>query len=127
VTIYVRYQGTMPGRRGMMPGIFALMTQLLRSESLDETEMAWYRGLTAWYNAQYTDPSTVDPLVYDTRVHPHASAWFKIHPTHLLEPLKECQQLLRKHEVRCERVVSSDPGTVIYEDEVQVIVVPSRT
>lgn len=51
-------------------------------------------------------------------------AWFKATAGHLIERVDGYLEILAAHEVACERVESTDPGRVVYEDEVQVVVVP---
>ena len=51
-------------------------------------------------------------------------AWFKDSAWHLLERVEPYLRLLDAHQVPWEKLESQNHGTVIYEDEVQVIVVP---
>jgi len=88
-----------------------------------EQHRAWRKG-NEWYDAAYPDPSDTDPSVYDETVNPQATAWFKISATHLLDRVPEYLDILRAHGVECERVESDDPGRIIYEDDVQIVVVP---
>lgn len=89
---------------------------------LSAGEEEFRRTTNAWYDAAYTNPSTVDPRVYDDN--PLAAAWFKPAAAYLLEPVGGYLEILAAHNVPCERYVSSAPGRVIYEDEAQVVVVP---
>lgn len=79
----------------------------------------------AWYNAAYVNPSDVDPVYYDLDVNPEAAAWFKTTATHLLARLPPYLELLRAHDEPFEVLYSdTPPGRVIYEDDVQIVVVP---
>lgn len=72
------------------------------------------------------DPSASNPAVYDPVVNPQAAAWFKDSATHLLERIEPYLDLLKRHGVPCVRLVSDDPGQVVYEDAVQIVVVPHK-
>ncbi|MEU6659104.1 hypothetical protein [Streptomyces sp. NPDC046821] len=122
-TEYVRYQATAPNERGHLTGIFGLVNRLGRSGKLSEAQERFRRENNAWYDQAYTDPSTVDPSVYDPAVNPTATAWFKPTATHLLERIGGYLEILAAHGVDCRLVRSADPGRVIYEDDVQVVVV----
>ncbi len=74
---YVRFQGTVPRARGNFPGVFGLVNSLAREGRLTAAQERFRRTHNDWYDAAYTDPSTVDPTVYDERVNPGAAAWFK--------------------------------------------------
>lgn len=47
--------------------------------------------------------------------------------THLLERVPGYLRILAAHGVECVRVELADPGTVIYDDPHQVVVVPYAT
>lgn len=123
-TAYVRFQSTERSPRGHFPGIFALANGLAREGRLTEEQQRFWRAANDWYDAAYTDPSRVDPTVYDPGVNPRAVAWFKGTATHLLDRIPGYLALLTAHGVPCERLESADPGRVVYEDEHQVVVVP---
>lgn len=57
-------------------------------------------------------------------MHPRATAWFKDTATHLLDRVPRYVEILDEHGVPCVRVESQNPGRVIYEDDVQIVVVP---
>ncbi|MZG03727.1 hypothetical protein GTW62_15855, partial [Streptomyces sp. SID5614] len=46
--------------------------------------------------------------------------------THLLDRIPGYLALLAAHGVPCERLESADPGRVVYEDDVQIVVVPRQ-
>ncbi|MGW6285127.1 hypothetical protein [Streptomyces sp. NPDC055107] len=123
-TTYVRFQSTERSPRGHFPGIFALANGLAGEGRLTEEQRRFWRSANDWYDAAYTDPSRVDPTVYDPGVNPGAVAWFKETATHLLDRIPGYLALLAAHGVPCERLESADPGRVVYEDEHQVVVVP---
>ncbi|WP_205327618.1 hypothetical protein [Glycomyces sp. YM15] len=121
---YVRFQSAHRNQRGYFTGVFGLINTLAKQGKLTDEQESFRRSNNDWYNAAYPDPSTVDPTVYDHEVHAGAAAWFKPSATHLLERVPGYLEILTAHDVECETVRSADPGRVIYEDEVQVVVVP---
>ncbi|MCX5387349.1 hypothetical protein [Streptomyces sp. NBC_00083] len=121
---YVRFQSPHRNGRGHFTGVFGLVNNLAREGRLSAEEEAFRRTNNAWYDAAYTDPSTVDPSVYDDAVNPGAAAWFKPSATHLLVRVPGYLSILAAHGVDCLALSSADPGRVIYEDDVQVVVIP---
>jgi len=122
--VFVRFQSPTPGKRGVHLGVFGLTNLLGRGGQLSAEEHAVWRAGNDWYDATYTNPADVDPSVYDVTVNPQATAWFKDSATHLLARVPPYLAILRSHGVECVRVESADPGRVVYEDDVQVVVVP---
>ncbi|NEB79341.1 hypothetical protein G3I40_29590 [Streptomyces sp. SID14478] len=123
-TGYVRFQSPHRNRRGTFTGLFGLVNNLAREGRLTAEQESFRRVNNAWYDAAYTDPSTVDPTVYDEEVNPGAAAWFKPTATHLLDRVPGYLEILAAHGVDCRLVRSADPGRVLYEDDVQIVVVP---
>ncbi|MEW2066322.1 hypothetical protein [Streptomyces sp. NPDC007346] len=121
---YVRFQSPHRNRRGHFTGVFGLINMLAREGRLTEEQELFRRKHNSWYNAAYTDPSTVDPAVYDHEINPGAAAWFKPSARHLLARVPGYLEILAAHGVDCRLLRSADPGRVIYEDDVQVVVVP---
>ncbi|MFJ9055375.1 hypothetical protein [Streptomyces sp. NPDC102409] len=121
---YVRFQSPYRNPRGHFTGVFGLVNNLARDGRLSDGEESFRRRNNRWYDAAYTDPSTVDPDVYDDEINPGAAAWFKPSATHLLAPVSGYLEILSAHGVDCQALRSADPGRVIYEDDVQIVVVP---
>ncbi|MGR8009361.1 hypothetical protein [Streptomyces hypolithicus] len=71
---YVRFQGAVARGGGGFPRVFGLVNNLARAGKLTAGQEAFRRAGNDWYDAAYTDPSTVDPTVYDARVNPGAAA-----------------------------------------------------
>lgn len=121
---YMRFQSPHPNSRGQFTGVFGLVNNLAREGRLSEEQEAFRRRNNRWYDAAYTDPSTVDPSVYDDAVNPGAAAWFKSSARHLLARVPGYLEILAAHGVECRLLRSADPGRVVYEDDVQIVVVP---
>lgn len=123
-SLYVRFQGTRRNPKGRFPGVFGLANGLAREGKLSDEQYRFWRAGNDWYDAHFTNPSDIDPTVYDRDLNPGAVAWFKAHAVHLIERVDGYLELLAAHHVPCERIESTDPGRIIYEDDEQVVVVP---
>ncbi|MGV9236522.1 hypothetical protein [Streptomyces nigra] len=121
---YLRFQSPHRNDRGRFTGVFGLVNNLAREGRLSEEQEAFRRLNNEWYDAAYTDPSTVDATVYDDEVNPGAAAWFKPSATHLLARVPGYLEILAAQGVDCQVLRSTDPGQVVYEDDVQIVVVP---
>ncbi|MBT2555368.1 hypothetical protein [Arthrobacter sp. ISL-5] len=121
---FVRYQATAPNGRGSYPGIFALANGLENSGKLSSEDWASWRCANNHYDAAYVDPSTVDESIYDRAINPLAQSWFKSTATHLLVGLDFYTDLLRRYDVEWQVLYSDDPGILLYEDDVQIVVTP---
>ncbi|MFF3772073.1 hypothetical protein [Streptomyces sp. NPDC002232] len=121
---YVRFQAPHRNSRGHFTGVFGLVNNLARDGRLSDEQESFRRSNNSWYDAAYTDPSTVDPQVYDGKVNPGAAAWFKSSATHLIARVSGYLEILSAHGVDCQTVRSADPGRIVYEDDVQIVVVP---
>ncbi|WP_369745189.1 hypothetical protein [Paenarthrobacter sp. AMU7] len=115
---FVRYQSSTPDAKGRHLGIFALANRLAKEGSLSTEDWGGWRSTNEFYDAAYVTP---EASIYAA---PGAQAWFKVSATHLLEKTDFYIDLLRRHDVPCRVFYSTDPGIVIYEDDVQVVVVP---
>lgn len=123
----IRYESAHPSARGTHTGIFGLMNHLGRSGKLSADEHEQWRAGNDWFNEAYLDPTTVDVTVYDRKINPLAAAWFKSSATHLVERVPMYLAILRDHGVDCVRRESRNPGRIIYEDDVQIVVVPHES
>lgn len=122
--MYVRFQATVPNRRGTYPGVFALLNGLAGENRLTVEQLAFKQSGYEWFDANLTDPSTVDPSLYDRELHPCAGAWFKASAHEHIERANGYLEILEEHGVGCEAVWVQIPGMVLYEDEHQVVAMP---
>ncbi|WP_436535706.1 hypothetical protein [Actinoplanes sp. HUAS TT8] len=122
--VFLRFQSTSPNRRGTFPGVFGLVNGLAHDGRLTAEQEHFRKINNAWYEANFTNPNTVDPTVYDRAVHPKAAAWFKSSASEMIERVNGYLKILADHGIGYERIQSTDPGRIIYEDEHQIVVVP---
>lgn len=106
--------------------MFGLANGLAHPGKLSDTERAAWRTGNDWFNLVYSDSSKSNPGVYDPQVNPQAAAWFKDTATHLLERIEPYLEMLMRYDVQFVTLFSEDPGLFIYEDAVQVVVVPHK-
>jgi len=121
---FVRFESPTPNSRGARIGIFGLANGLARSGRLSPTDWSWWRSSNDWFDAAYPDPATVDPTLFDRAKNPIVSCWFKDTATHLIDLVDGYLELLERHDIDCVRRQSADPGLVLYDDAVQVVVAP---
>ncbi|MFI0237813.1 hypothetical protein [Streptomyces sp. NPDC016845] len=124
-TSYIRFQGTKRHQRGHYPGVFVLANELAAQGKLTPAQYRFWRTNNDWYDAHYTNPAHVDPQVYDPAVNPGAVAWFKSDAVHLIDRVDGYLELLAAHGVECRRLVTRNPGRIVYEDDQQVVVIPA--
>lgn len=109
---------------GFRIGIFGLVNVLARSGRLTPEDWAFWRSSNDWYDAAYADPGAVDPTLWDKEVNPVVECWFKQSAVHLLDKTLGYLDLLNRYGVSCIEQRSEDPGEILYEDDVQVVVRP---
>lgn len=119
---FVRYQGTTRNERGTFTGVFGLINGLARDGRLTDEQEQFRRAGNDWYDANFTNPSHVDPTVYERN--PRAAAWFKSSAHELIARVDGYLRVLAAHGVGCAEIRSAAPGRIVYEDEHQVLVVP---
>lgn len=124
--LYIRWQAAQPNRHGQKPGVFALANGLAKRGKLSDQDLAWWRASNDWYNAACPNPADVNPDVYNSTVHPGATAYFKTSAAYLLERIPGYLDLLDKHGVTFECLRTDTPDHIIYEDPVQVLAVPEK-
>jgi hypothetical protein len=122
---YIRFQSAEPHGDGRRPGVFGLINGLSRAGRLTPEQEEFRRVNNAWYEANFPNPSTSDPSVYDHAANPGAMAWFKDSAHTFLERVEGYLDILCAYGVQCDRLVSHHlPGVIIYEDDHQIVVVP---
>jgi hypothetical protein len=122
--VFVRFESDQPDSEGFRAGVFLLANRLARSGRLTPEDWAFWRSSNDWYDAAYADPGSVDPTLWDKEVNPVVECWFKESAVHLLDRVPDYLDLLARYDIRCVERRSTDPGTVLYEDDVQVVVRP---
>jgi hypothetical protein len=92
--------------------------------SMSLAEHIWYVNTANWFHENLNYPSCFDqPVLSNIRF--EAQCWFKYKNSLHLEKTISVAKLLRKHGIGVSVRLTADPGKVIYEDLLQVVVLPS--
>ncbi|MFI7453524.1 hypothetical protein ACIBQX_38960 [Nonomuraea sp. NPDC049714] len=119
-TPYLRLQADYIGRVGVEVGIFVAVDHLRRKSLLTPEEEELYFDIDDWFREHLPEP----PFYADGNSI-GAVTWFKRAAADaMLARLEPLRDLLTVYGVRCDLVRASDPGTLVYEDEYQVGVIP---
>jgi hypothetical protein len=112
--IHANYTNAITGKPA---GIFAVLHRLQREGRLTEGEVQLFHSINTWYMENVTIP----PFYKDGNPL-KAICWFKDIPetNHIIEHLKPLIDILNKYGIGNAITRSSDPGTVIYEDDLQI-------
>ncbi|WP_410876677.1 hypothetical protein [Nocardia sp. A7] len=100
------------------------MNGLWAAGQLSAQEVRFRRVGNDWFSENLTNPSHVDPRVYDRDLHPGAASWFKADAVSMIERVEGYLAILDTHGVAWERLDSTTPGAIVYDDAEQVVVVP---
>lgn len=122
--MYVRFEAADANARGVRHGVFGLANGLAHAGRLSDEDHAWWRRSNDWMNDAYADPGSVDRTLFDRTVNPIVECWFKESATHLVARTREYLDLLDRYGVAWVERRSDAPGTILYEDDVQVVVAP---
>lgn len=123
---FVRFQAARPDRHGRFPGVFGLVNGLWAAGHLSAREVRFRRAGNDWFDENLTNPSAVIPDVYDRALYPGAASWFKSSAVSIIERVEGYLAILDAHAVAWQRLDSTAPGEIIYDDAEQVVVVPLR-
>ncbi|MFD3464482.1 hypothetical protein ACFWVM_32610 [Nocardia fluminea] len=121
---YVRFQAARPDRHGWHPGVFGLVNGLWAAGHLSTGEVRFRREGNDWFSENLTNPSDIDPEVYDRARYPSAASWFKTSAVSMIERVEGYLAILDAHGVEWVRLDSAAPGEIVYDDAEQVVVVP---
>ncbi|MFC8598567.1 HAD family hydrolase [Isoptericola sp. NPDC057191] len=117
---FVRVQATYCGRLGVEVGIFVAVDHLRRAGLLTAREEADYLDVDDWFTEHLPNPD-----FYGDGNTVGAVTWFHAPvPEDMQQRVDRLCDILRAHGVEFDVVHSTDPGTVVYQDEFQVGVVP---
>lgn len=117
---FIRVQVNYRGRLGVEVGVFIATDHLRRAGRLSPAQEARYLDIDDWFHVHlpnpdfYADGNTVG-----------AVTWFKTPvPPAMAERIDQLRDILTAHGVAHETVASDDPGELVYEDDVQIGVIP---
>ena len=85
----------------------------------DHTEL---RTAIAWFNENIPVPAMLDKPE-----HRRAISWFKPSANEAIQRMWRLKQLLDTHGLHVDVLRSDEPGTIVYEDDLQVVAKPQRS
>lgn len=104
-------------------GIFAAVGDAKRKGSMSLREYIWYLNVANWFNRSLSNPSCFDSPICESVMF-RAQSWFKLGSLEHLDRSLSVVQLLRKHGINVNVRFSVDLNNIIYEDDLQVVVLP---
>ncbi|MGV1003414.1 MAG: hypothetical protein ACOYEV_01355 [Candidatus Nanopelagicales bacterium] len=119
---YTRVQAGYVGRLGVEVGVFVAVDHLRRAGILTVDEEQVYLDIDDWFREYLPSPP-----FYEDGNSVGAVTWFKPRlPPAMTERITVLQGILTRHGVAVEVLESPAPGDIIYQDEFQVGVLPTR-
>ena len=117
--MYLRFQTKIPNDRSGTPIGFLVAAHELRDEgSLDRDNEDWLEDLIAYFNTQLEIPACLNDDENRRGV-----SWFKAESS-MIDQVWSLVTLLEEQGIFMDILRSEDPGTLIYEDEHQVVAKP---
>ncbi len=107
-------------------GIFAAMGDAKRKGSMSLGEHIWYTNVASWFNSSLRNPTCFNRPICDS-VKFRAQNWFKYRNSEYLEKSFAVAELLRKHGISVNIRLAANLSNIIYEDDLQLVVLPVGT
>ena len=123
--LFIRFESATPNAHGRHTGVFGLANRLAHTGRLTTADRNWWRTNNDWFDAAYPNPATTDPTLFDKTKNPVVTCWFKGSATHLLDRVPGYLDLLDRYGTEWVERRTSNPGAVLYEDDVQVVTRPA--
>jgi len=118
----IRFATLAPDRdSGHTTGILVAAHDLRDTVDLTVSEHSELRSALVWFNENLTVPSVLKSIE-----HRRAISWFKPAATEAIQRMWHLKTLLELHGFHVEVLRTSMPGSVVYEDEWQVIAKPAK-
>ena len=102
-------------------GIFQAAIELRDAGQLEKYEEAWLEGELGWLRANLPSPDCLQK-----KVNARAICWFKPQAKSAIEKVRGIVALLESRGVHVKMITIADPGTIIYQDEWQIVAKPRR-
>ena len=106
---------------GHTGGVLVAAHELRDGGDLTAHEHSDLRSALSWFNEHLFVPAMLE-----AREHRRAISWFKPAASEAIRRMWHLKKLLDLHGVHVEVLRTSDPGTVVYEDDWQVIAKPHK-
>lgn len=106
---------------GKRQGILTAANELRRDGDLSGDEHRTLRLALEWFNDNVHSPECLE-----SPEHRRALSWFKASAKAPIEQMWGLAAILREHGLHIEMLTTTDPGNVVYEDDLQVVARPRR-
>lgn len=122
---YIRYQSTLPHRHreGVLLGVFSAVNTLSKQGKLSPAQEEFRKTTNRWFDEHLPLPTDAMPDLY-SEANMQAVAWFKQSATAYMARVPGYLEILEWHGIEWHAVVAENPGTILYEDEFQVVATP---
>jgi len=107
---------------GHKQGILVAAHTLRDEGDLSVEEHMELRTALSWFNE-----NLFVPTILDKPEHRRAISWFKPSAIEAIQKMWQLKRLLDSHGLHVDVLRSEKPGTIVYEDELQVIAKPQRS
>lgn len=106
---------------GQTTGILVCAHELRDNGDLTSGEHSELRNCLAWFNEHLFVPG-----VLKAEEHRRAISWFKPAASEAIQHMWQLKGLLEPHGFHVEVLRTADPGSIVYEDEWQLIAKPRK-
>ena len=104
-----------------LDGLFVMARCLRDDEQLESYEREWLEELYAWFNAELPCPP------FSREQFPsNAVCWFRTSAGEFVSRMWDLAALLREHACPVRMLRTTEPGTILYRDDYQIVAVRGR-
>lgn len=107
-------------------GVFQAAAFLRKSSELYEYDLKRLEDIKDWFNDNLEKPTKFSKSKRKNAENISLS-WYKNSATDYIQRMYEMKVILEKYDIIVEVVKRDNPGTIIYEDDIQVSALPFRT
>ena len=107
-------------------GIFHALRYIAEHPLTQEEDAKNLKALNRWFNGNLDRPDKFSNASRHNPV-PISLSWFKDSAKEHITKVYEFTEILERYHLVIERVISKNPGYIIYEDEHQVSAIPFKT
>lgn len=119
---YVRFVApTVDSDSHQEEGVFSAAYRLRDSGSLQEYEVAEIRSQLTWFENHLPQPNS-----FSRASQKRGISWFKADAKECMSRIWSIIAILNEHDIPIKKLTSTQPGFVVYEDEVQIVAEPFR-
>ncbi|MBD1366874.1 hypothetical protein IDJ77_23895 [Mucilaginibacter sp. ZT4R22] len=106
-------------------GVFQALGYLRNNPSTQDGDVVKLKILNKWFSSNLEKPTRFSNATSKSPVSVSLS-WFKDSAKEHLHKMSELTEVLEKYDLVVERLVTKNPGYIVYEDDYQVSAVPFR-